>query len=740
MHFNGNGNSCTVNLSITSGLPAGATYSFSPPSVSGVGGSDADSVLTINVPVGATNPSYTFAVQAAPSPGSCQNNGIATGNGTLAVAAPTCSPPSVTTNPTSQIVTYGAASVSFSAAASASPSPPTVQWQVNTGSGFTDIGGATNTTFTINNPSVALDGNQYRAVFTSTCNGTQTATSNAATLTVTPKALDITASNQSKNYGVTFTFTGTEFTTGAGQLVSGDSVTSVSLSSTGAPGTATVGGYPIVASAAVGTGLSNYNITYHDGTLTVNQATATVTADNKSKSYGQANPTLTATVTGTVNGDTLNYSLATTATQFSNVGGYPITVTLGANPNYNVTKTDGTLTINQANATVTADNQIKFYGQANATLTAVVTGQVAGGDPINYTLSTTATQFSNVGSYPITVNLGANPNYNVTANNGTLTINQAVATVTANDTSKTYGQANPAFTAMVTGEVVGGDAINYTLTTTAMQFSGVGPYPITVNLGSNPNYNVTANNGTLTINQAVATVTANDTSKTYGQANPAFTAMVTGEVVGGDAVNYTLTTTAMQFSGVGPYPITVNLGSNPNYNVTANNGTLTINQAVATVTADNKSKTYGQANPGLTATVVGQVVGGDAINYSLSTTATQFSNVGPYPITVTLGLNPNYSVSKTDGTLTINQAIATVTADNKSKTYGQVNPTLTATVIGQVVGGDTINYSLSTTATQFSNVVPGRDHGDSRLEPQLQCNQDRWHADDQPGDRYGDGG
>jgi hypothetical protein len=36
--------------------------------------------------------------------------------------------------------------------------------------------------------------------------------------------------------------------------------------------------------------------------------------------YGDENPALTAVVTGAVNGDTINYTLATTATQFSNVG------------------------------------------------------------------------------------------------------------------------------------------------------------------------------------------------------------------------------------------------------------------------------------------------------------------------------------------------------------------------------------------------------------------------------------
>src|ERR1044071_1409501 len=79
-----------------------------------------------------------------------------------------------------------------------------------------------------------------------------------------------------------------------------------------------------------------------------------------------------------------------------------------------------------------------------------------------------------------------------------------------------------------------------------------------------------------------------------------------------------------------------------------------------------------------TATIVGEVSGGDAINYSLSTAALKFSNVGDYPITVTLGSNPNYTVTPTDGTLHIDPKAATVTADNKSKTYGDDNPSFTA--------------------------------------------------------------
>jgi hypothetical protein len=88
-------------------------------------------------------------------------------------------------------------------------------------------------------------------------------------LTVNPAALTITADNRTKTFGQTVTFTGTEFM--AVGLVNGDAVSSVTLNSAGAAASATVAGspYSIVPSAAVGTGLANYTISYIDGTLTV---------------------------------------------------------------------------------------------------------------------------------------------------------------------------------------------------------------------------------------------------------------------------------------------------------------------------------------------------------------------------------------------------------------------------------------------------------------------------------------
>jgi autotransporter-associated beta strand protein len=97
---------------------------------------------------------------------------------------------------------------------------------------------------------------------------------------------------------------------------------------------------------------NNYSISYVNGSLTVNKATLTVTADNQTKTYGDSNPTLSYTITGYVNNETSSThtgapTISTTATQSSNVGTY--TITSAANnltsTNYQFSYVDGSLTI-----------------------------------------------------------------------------------------------------------------------------------------------------------------------------------------------------------------------------------------------------------------------------------------------------------------------------------------------------------------------------------------------------------
>ena len=87
---------------------------------------------------------------------------------------------------------------------------------------------------------------------------------------ITAKPLTVTANDQTKQSGQAFSFTGHEFTVSG--LVSGDTIDTVTLSSAGADAAAAAGTYPIVPSAAAGTGLANYNVTYVNGTMTVGAA------------------------------------------------------------------------------------------------------------------------------------------------------------------------------------------------------------------------------------------------------------------------------------------------------------------------------------------------------------------------------------------------------------------------------------------------------------------------------------
>ncbi len=84
---------------------------------------------------------------------------------------------------------------------------------------------------------------------------------------ITAETLTVTAKDMQKVYGAEMTFTGLEFETSG--LVDGDSVTSVTLTSTGTAAGASTGTYSIVPSAAQGSGLTNYDITYVNGILTV---------------------------------------------------------------------------------------------------------------------------------------------------------------------------------------------------------------------------------------------------------------------------------------------------------------------------------------------------------------------------------------------------------------------------------------------------------------------------------------
>jgi len=91
---------------------------------------------------------------------------------------------------------------------------------------------------------------------------------------------------------------------------------------------------------------------------------------------------------------------------------------------------------------------------------------------------------------------------------------------------------------------------------------------------------------------------------------------------------------------------------------------------------------------------------------TLSTAATQTSNVGSYTISSSGGTATNYVItSRTDGTLTVGVRPITVAANGQSRTYGDANPTLSYGITaGSLVNGDTLSGALATLATISSDV------------------------------------
>ena len=161
------------------------------------------------------------------------------------------------------------------------------------------------------------------------------------------------------------------------------------------------------------------------------RAPLTITAENKTRAYGAANPALTATYTGFVNGDTsasldTAVNLATSATSGSPVGSYAITASGAADANYTVTHVNGSLSVTRAALTITAENKSKVEGQPNPPLTAAYNSFVNGETPAALDnpviLSTTALPNSPPGPYPITAAGAADPNYQISFVAGTLTV------------------------------------------------------------------------------------------------------------------------------------------------------------------------------------------------------------------------------------------------------------------------------------------------------------------------------
>jgi hypothetical protein len=357
--------------------------------------------------------------------------------------------------------------------------------------------------------------------------------------------------------------------------VNGDVLTGTSTySSGGAPVAA--GTHTLTCSFA---GDTNYGPASDTADIVIKKLAAAVTAGSGTKTYGDADPSMTPTSSGFLAADGIAVT-QTARDPGENVGTYAThaTATGAAVDNYDVTYTDGALTITQATPTADATGETVTYdGQPHGGACVVngVNGQ---------TLPGTSTYSSGgapvaAGTYTLTCSFAGDDNYGPSTDDATITIKRAAATVTAGSDTKVYGQADPTLTPSSTGFLA---ADGIVVTQTARDAGeNVASYAThaTATGAALGNYDVSYFDGSLSITPAPLTITANNVSIHYGVSMPLLTASYSGfQFADGPtslAGTLTLTTLGTPFT-LGSFPIIPSGVTSINYAITFVNGTFNV--------------------------------------------------------------------------------------------------------------------------------------------------------------------
>lgn len=455
----------------------------------------------------------------------------------------------------------------------------------------------------------------------------------------------------------------------------------------------------------------NYDIKTVDGTFTITEKELIIKPVNDSKIYGDSDPTFKVTINNVEinSSDALFQELGIKVTrekgEDARIDGvdkpYELSVKTKDNKNYNITTQKGDFFIDKRPLTITVGNYTKTYGDADPQFEGTVDGWLEKDGKLDYTIMRTAGETVNNDGYSFSAVSTSTNNKNyktpVLISSGKLTILPKSVTLTPSDSQKVYGELDTAFSFNVTDSSGTPDKtakreLNYKVEPVPNEgettVKNVGNYRLQATaVTSNANYSVNTEMGNYKITKRPVTLTANDASKRYETDDDAveLSASVTdGTVVPGDKLFYTVErTSSHQGEDVtdGGYQIDVvpTPGANPNYNITTKPGILMIlpKETEVIITAQSLSKTYGEADPTLTATVDGADAG--KLDYTVE--RKKGKNTGSYTTEVKLGDNPNYEhIEVVDGTFTIAPKPIGITVGNETKIYGQKDPVDSYTV------------------------------------------------------------
>ena len=431
----------------------------------------------------------------------------------------------------------------------------------------------------------------------------------------------------------------------------------------------------------------NYKDVTVDYTLTITRKAVTVTADNKSKVFGEKNPELTATVTGTLGEDTVKYDVVREAGE--NVGKYTITPSGKAEQgNYSVTYATGTLTITRQSidpgtdpekpnpdytgAKVNSPKDEVYDGKEHKwipTVTDKADKKLKAGT--DYKVEYSTSDFTNVGTVEVTIT--GKGNYTGTVKRS-YKVTPKEYTVTTDSATKTYSGTALTAGGKVEG-IVSGETVEFTTTGSQTEVgTSKNTYELVWKSAKATNYTLAKESiGELTVK--AKSIVPDDSDKTGITVNEPSDSKYDGKEHK-EVLTVTDTKTGKELVAGTDYSVTyssdlVNAGTVKvtvaglgNYSGSFTK-TYKITKRSVTLTSATVSKVYdGSALTNTSITVSGDgFVEGEGASYEVTGTQTSVGNSAnafEYKLNEKT-LASNYNITKVVGTLTITAAPAPVT-------------------------------------------------------------------------------
>ena len=440
-------------------------------------------------------------------------------------------------------------------------------------------------------------------------------------------------------------------------------------------------------------------------TATILKKPITIEALATSKFYGDTDAPLPLKIDGEeTNTSALNTTFflngndqlsgALTRAAGEDVGEYAITSTL-AHPNYDITYTGAMFSIQKKEISITADTLSKHYGDEDPEFTYTVSPTGINLTSINGTLTREAGE--NVGVYSINSSLTSN-NFNINFTPAELTITKKPVTVKAVDKEHIYGEALQALTYEVSPSLSENESLDVFMYRGS---SSITPDRYLIHMeGNNPNYDVTWEKGIYTIKKKPLTITANPISQIYDAAEKPLTYSFSENLVGDDALTGSLSRETGNLPGT--YKISSTL-SHPNYDITFNQANYVIAKKSISLTADAKTKVYGEQDPVLTYTLSTALMTGVSLQGGLTREAGNAP--GSYEIRSNIS-HPLYDITYIPADLTITKKPITITAESKTVVYGEDSEPLTYTLSENLVGTDNLVGQLERETRETVGTYP----------------------------------